>query len=119
MVHLAFVRSPHAHAAVRGLDVADARRAPGVVGVLTGADAARLGRPYRGVLLHYTGMKTGAMLPLATDRVRYVGEPVAAIAAEDRAAAEDAAQLVSVDYEPLPPVLSPEAAVGPDAPLIH
>jgi carbon-monoxide dehydrogenase large subunit len=119
MVHVAFVRSSHAHAAVRGLDVASARRAPGVVGILTGADTARLCRPYRGVLLHYKGMKTGAMLPLAVDRVRYVGEPVVAIAAEDRAAAEDAAQLVSVEYEPLPAVLSPEAAVAAGAPLIH
>jgi carbon-monoxide dehydrogenase large subunit len=119
MVHMAFVRSPHAHAEVRDVDVGDARRAPGVVGVLIGADAARLCRPYRGVLLHYTGMKTGAMQPLATDRVRYVGEPVVAIAAEEGAAAEDAAQLVSVDYGPLPAVLSPEAAVAPDAPRIH
>ena len=119
MVHVAFVRSPHAHAVVRNVDVECARRAPGVVGVLTGADTARLCRPYRGVLLHYQGMKTGAMLPLAVDRVRYVGEPVVAIAAEDRAAAEDAAQLVSVEYEPLPAVLSPEAALAADAPLIH
>jgi carbon-monoxide dehydrogenase large subunit len=119
MVHVAFGRSPHAHAVVRGVDVERARRAPGVVGVLTGADTARLCRPFRGVLLHYKGMKTGAMLPLAVDRVRYVGEPVVAIAAEDRAAAEDAAQLVSVEYEPVPAVLSPEAAVAADAPLIH
>src|SRR5712692_1401720 len=119
MVHVAFVCSPHAHAVVRGVDVERARRAPGVVGILTGADTARLCRPYRGVLLHYQGMKTGAMLPLAVDRVRYVGEPVVAIAAEDRAAAEDAAGLVTVEYEPLPAVLSPEAAVAAGAPLIH
>src|SRR5262245_12089658 len=112
MVHVAFVRSPHAHALVRGVDIESARRAVGVVGVLTGADTARLCRPYRGVLLHYKGMKTGPMLPLAVDRVRYVGEPVVAIAAEDRAAAEDGAGLVSVDYEPLPAVLSVEAATA-------
>src|SRR5581483_2778107 len=112
MVHVAVVRSPHAHARVVGVDVEAARRAPGVVGLLTADDAARLCRPYRGVLLHYAGMKTGAMLPLARDRVRYVGEPVAAVAAADRAAAEDAARLVAVAYEPLPPVTSPEARLA-------
>src|SRR5262245_2142407 len=119
MVHVAFARSPHAHAALRGLDVERARRAPGVAVVLTGDDVAKLCRPYRGILLHYKGMKTGAMLPLAVDRVRYVGEPVAAIAADDRAAAEDAVHLVSADYEPLPAVLSPDAALARGAPLIH
>src|SRR5206468_87106 len=84
MVHVAFVRSPHAHARVVGIDAGDARRAPGVACVLTGGDTARLCKPYRGILEHYRGMKTGAMLPLATDRVRYVGEPVAVVAAEPR-----------------------------------
>jgi carbon-monoxide dehydrogenase large subunit len=119
MVHVAFARSPHAHARIVGLDVEAARRSPGVVGVLTGADAARVCKPYRGVLLHYRGMKTGAMLPLAQDRVRCVGEPVVAVAAAERAAAVDAAALVRVEYEPLPAVLSPEAALAPGAPLIH
>jgi carbon-monoxide dehydrogenase large subunit len=60
------------------------------VRALTGEDVAKVYKPYRGILLHYTGMKTGAMLPLAVDRVRNVGEPVVAIAATDRARAEDA-----------------------------
>jgi carbon-monoxide dehydrogenase large subunit len=119
LVHVAFVRSPHASARVRLVDVDHVRDAPGVVGVLTGADAARLCRPYRGILLHYQGMKTGAMLPLAVDRVRYVGEPVVAVAATDRAAAEDAAERVRVEYEPLPAVLGAEQARAPGAPLIH
>src|SRR3989454_4498941 len=63
MVHVAFVRSPHAHARVVGIDAGDARRAPGVACVLTGGDTARLCKPYRGILEHYRGMKTGAMLP--------------------------------------------------------
>src|SRR5213594_4908982 len=67
MVHVAFVRSPHAHARVVGIDAGDARRAPGVACVLTGGDTARLCKPYRGILEHYRGMKTGAMLPLATE----------------------------------------------------
>jgi len=85
MAHVAFVRSTHAHARVTRVGLDAARRAPGVVGVLTGAAAARLCKPYRGVLLHYKGMKTGAMLPLAVERVRYVGEPIVVIAAESRA----------------------------------
>jgi carbon-monoxide dehydrogenase large subunit len=119
MVHVAFVRSLHAHAEIRAVDVAAAREAPGVVGVLTGEEAARLCKPYRGILAHYRGMKTGAMRPLALDRVRYVGEPVVAIAAGDAAAAEDAAELVRVVYAPVAAVLSPDAAVAPRAPLIH
>src|SRR5574341_1447350 len=95
MVHVAFVRSAHPHARLARVDREAARRAPDVVGVLTGAEAARLCKPYRGILLHYTGMKTGAMLPLALERVRYVGEPIVALAATSRAAAEDAAQLVT------------------------
>jgi len=91
MAHVAFVRSPHAHAAIAGIEYDAARGGPGVLAVLTGPEAARLCKPYRGVLLHYAGMKTGAMLPLATDRARYVGEPVVAVAAESRALAEDAA----------------------------
>ena len=119
MVHIAFVRSPHAHARIARLDVEAARRAPGVAGVLTGEDAARLCKPYRGILHHYEGMKTGAMLPLARERVRYSGEPLVAIAAESPAAAEDAAALVRADYDVLPAVLSPAQALAPGAPVIH
>jgi carbon-monoxide dehydrogenase large subunit len=119
MVHVAFVRSAHAHARLVRVDVAAACRAAEVVRVLTGEEAARLCTPYRGVLLHYKGMKTGAMLPLAVERVRYVGEPIVAVAAESRAAAEDAAARVRVDVAPLPPVLDPESALAPGAPLIH
>ncbi|HET7340939.1 MAG TPA: xanthine dehydrogenase family protein molybdopterin-binding subunit, partial [Methylomirabilota bacterium] len=119
MLHVAFVRSEHAHAELRSLDVAAARRAPGVAAVLTGEEARRLCRPCRGILQHYTGMKTGAMLPLAVGHVRCVGEPVAAIAADTRGAAVDAAALVRVRYRPLRAVLSPRAATAPGAPLIH
>jgi len=119
MVHVAFVRSVHAHARLGRVGVGAARRAPDVVGVLTGAEAARLCKPYRGVLAHYRGMKTGAMQPLAVERVRYVGEPIVAVAATSRAAAEDAARRVAVEYEPLPAVLDPGTALAPGAPLIH
>ncbi|PYN02854.1 MAG: carbon monoxide dehydrogenase [Candidatus Rokuibacteriota bacterium] len=116
MVHVAFVRSPHAHATVECVDVDAARRSPGVVAILTGADTARLCKPYRGILQHYRGMKTGAMLPLAVERVRCVGEPVVGIAAETAAAAHDAMAGVSVTYAPLPAALTPDSAT---APLIH
>ena len=119
MVHAAFARSPHAHARIARLDLDPARRAPGVAGALAGAEAARLCASYRGVLLHYAGMKTGAISPLALDRVRCVGEPVAAVAAASRAEAEDAAERVVVEYEPLPAVLTAEAALAPGAPVIH
>jgi carbon-monoxide dehydrogenase large subunit len=119
MLHAVFVRSIHAHARVVHVDTDATRRAPGVAAVFTGADVAALCKPYRGVLQHYKGMKAAAIVPLAGDRVRCVGEPIVAIAASDRAAAEDAAALVRVDYEPLPAVLSPAAATAPGAPLIH
>src|SRR5215475_3639433 len=119
LLHVAIVRSPHAHARIVSLDVAAVRRAPGVTGVLTGGEAARLCQPYRGILLHYKGMKTGAMLPLAVERARYVGEPIVAIAAESREAAEDAAVMARVEWASLPAVLSPERALAADAPLIH
>jgi carbon-monoxide dehydrogenase large subunit len=119
MVHVAFVRSVHAHALISALELDAARHAPGVVAVLTGEDTGRLCKPCRGVLLHYQGMKAGAMRPLAVERVRYVGEPVVAIAAETRAAAEDACARVRIDWTPLPAVLSAEQAVAAGAPLIH
>ena len=119
MLHVAFVRSLHPHARIVALERAAAARLPGVVRILTGDEAARLSKPCRGILLHYTGMKTGAMLPLAVDKVRYVGEPVAAIAATERVVAEDAAELVEVRYELLPAILDPETALAPGAALIH
>jgi carbon-monoxide dehydrogenase large subunit len=119
MVHAAFVRSPHAHARITRVDVSRATAAPGVVAVLTAADATRLCRPWRGILTDYVGMKTAPQHALALDKVRYVGEPVAAIAATDRYLAEDACDLVEVEYEALPAVVDPEAAMRPDAPVIH
>jgi carbon-monoxide dehydrogenase large subunit len=119
MVHAAFVRSPHAHARILGVNAHRAAAAPGIVAVLAAEEAARLCRPWRGILTDYTGMKTALQYPLALGRVRYVGEPVVAIAAADRYLAEDACDLVEIDYEPLPPVVDPEAAMRPDAPVIH
>jgi carbon-monoxide dehydrogenase large subunit len=119
MLEVAFVRSPHAHARILRVDPEPARQHRGVAAVLTGAEAARHVTPWRGVLLHYQGMKTGPQYPLAWDRVRYVGEPVAAVAAASRAQAEDACELLRVEYEPLPPLLDAEAALRPGAPHLH
>ena len=104
-LHLALVRSPVAHGAIAGIDVSEAAAAPGVVAVLT---AEELGIP-----AHHGFVKVAddfARPPLAVDHVRFVGEPVVAIVAETLTAATDAADLVYVDYEPLPAVVDPEAA---------
>jgi len=99
MLHLVVVRSPHAHARIREIRVEAARAVPGVVRVLTARDLeGRLGA-YGLAGVEGTHVEPVPHPILAGDRVRYVGEPVAAVVAETRAAAEDAAGLVEVDYE--------------------
>lgn len=112
----AFVRSTVAHARIAAVDVEEARQAPGVLAVLTAADLAAV-RPLAD-LLEVESVKTPRP-PLAADRVRYVGEPVAVVIAADRYAAEDAAELVFVEYEELEPVLDVEQAIAGGAPLLH
>ncbi len=115
MKHVALVTSPYARARIRGIDTSAALGAPGVLGVLTGDELARATDPlYTGI--HVPGVRR---YPLAAGEVRYVGEWVAAVVAEDRYLAEDAAELVAVDYEAQEPVVDPEQAVLPDAPLVH
>ena len=111
------VRSVHAHAKIRALDVEAARKAPGVVAVLTGADLARDGLGTMQMTLKRKRPDGSPMFApphrgLAQDRVRYVGDPVALVVAETRGQAEDAAELIDVDYEPLPSVTSTAAAMG-------
>jgi CO/xanthine dehydrogenase Mo-binding subunit len=109
MLYAAVAQSPYAHAHIRGYDISKAAALPGVRAIVTGADlpARRVG----GMIKDET--------TLAVGKVRYVGEPVAAVAARDPAMARLAAQLIEVDYEPLEPVLSIDAALAPGAPLIH
>ena len=112
-LHIAFVRSTLAHARIRSLDVEAAAAAPGVVAVLTGADLGlpdRVGFPMVAATL--------ARAPLATERVRFVGEAVALVVAESPGQAADAAQLVELDLEPLPVLVDPEVARRADAPLL-
>ena len=116
MLHAAMLRSPHAHARIVSVDARPALALPGVFAVLTGAEAASLSGPLRPLI------PTSPAVPdfcLAVDRARYVGEPVAAVAAVDRATAEDALERILVDYEPLPAVVDPEAAIGPESPLLY
>jgi 2-furoyl-CoA dehydrogenase large subunit len=112
--HAAIVRSRHPHARILGYDIAKARAAEGVVAVITGEHVAKETKPFA----------VGVTTPVhyycaATDKVRFVGEPVAVVVARNRYLAEDAAELVDVDYEPLPAVVDPEKALEPDAPVLH
>src|SRR5438093_731305 len=112
--HAAIVRSRHAHARILGYDVSKALAADGVVAVITGEDVAKETKPFA----------VGVTTPVhyycaATDKARFVGEPVAVVVARDRYLAEDAAELVEVAYEPLPAVIDPEKALEPDAPVLH
>lgn len=110
MLHCKLVRSPHAHARVKGIDFALALAVPGVVATLEGAEL-----PAKYGILPWTHDEQA----LATDTVRFIGDEVAAVAAEDELAAEEAARLVRVDYEPLPALLSPEAALTERTTLVH
>src|SRR5262249_10793219 len=113
LLHAAFVRSHHAHAYLRGVDVRDALALPGVVAVLTAADLhfvqpqAVTGPP---------GLETPVAHPLATDKVRYVGEPVALVIAETPAGAAEGRDLVVVDADPLPAVVRMDDALDPASP---
>jgi carbon-monoxide dehydrogenase large subunit len=110
-LHAALVRSPHAHARIRGIDPSAARRAPGVVAVFTAADLP-FGEADLPLLIPHPALTHGrTQRCLASSVVRYAGEAVAFVVAEDRDLAEDAADLVEVDYEPLPAVVTPEAAL--------
>src|SRR5262249_465527 len=115
VLHAAYVRSPHARARIRHIDVRRALDHPGVCAVITGDDVAELTRPQRG---RVPLPKSPKVYALAYQQVRYVGEPVVGIAAIDRATAEDAADLVQIEYEALPPMLDPEQALRPRAPLV-
>ncbi|WP_159588768.1 xanthine dehydrogenase family protein molybdopterin-binding subunit [Chelativorans xinjiangense] len=124
MKHAIFVRSPHAHAAIRSVDTKAAKAMPGVIGVLTGAELKNdgIGNLICGWMIHSkdgTPMKMGAYSALATDRVRYVGEAVAVVVAETRGQARDAAEAVEIDYEEMPAVTDAVEALEKGAPQLH
>src|SRR5262249_45798928 len=123
MLHGAVLRSQHAHARLWSVDAAAARAVPGVVAVLTGADIAGVlsGIPTRAM----TGERAVDALQapeyplLPHDKVCYVGQPIAVVVAHNPYIARDAVELITVDYEPLVPVLDPDAAARDEAPVIH
>ncbi len=119
LLQAAIVRSPHAHARLLGVDASAALALPGVVAVLTAADLPADVQPIPLRLTSYPGLTDALQYPLARDRVRYVGDPVAVVVAEDRYRAEDGAEAVAVRYEPLPPLPSVAAALADGAPVLH
>src|SRR5580704_16211710 len=119
MAHVAFLRSPHAHAKIIGIDAAAAKRMPGVIAIVTGEQLAAVITPWVGVLSHLKGLKSAPQHAIAIDRVCWQGEAVAAIVATSRAAAEDAAEIVRVDYEELVAVTDMGTALNPETPVIH
>ncbi|HEX6686289.1 MAG TPA: xanthine dehydrogenase family protein molybdopterin-binding subunit [Candidatus Limnocylindrales bacterium] len=119
MLHMAILRSPHAHARLTKVDVSAAKNADNVVTAFAGADVAET----QGVLACAWPVTEDIVMPtytpLAITEVRHVGEPVAVVIARDRASAVDALELIEVDYEPLPVVLDLEAALLEESPLVH
>ncbi|MBK5288091.1 MAG: xanthine dehydrogenase family protein molybdopterin-binding subunit, partial [Acidimicrobiia bacterium] len=113
LTHVVFVRSPIAHATVESVDIADAETMPGVLAVYTASNF-----PMESIQGFVMLPPTFNRPPLATDRVRFVGDIVAAVVAETRAQAVDAAEQVIVEYEPLPVVVDAELAMAADAPLL-
>src|SRR3954470_18951719 len=113
-LQVAFARSPWAHATINSVDLSASLAAPGVATALAGPELPELTQPFAAGIVHKLDYYA-----MAVDRARYAGEPVAAIAAEDRYLAEDAAELVLADYEPLDAVVSVEDALDPGKPLLH
>src|SRR5438132_4970673 len=118
MGHVVFLRSPHAHAKITGIDASAAKRMPGVIAVVTGQELAAVITPWVGVLSHLKGLKSAPQSAIAIDRVCWQGEAVAAIVATSRAAAEDAAEHVSVGYEELDAVTDMRTALDPATAVI-
>jgi 2-furoyl-CoA dehydrogenase large subunit len=113
-LHAAILRSPHAHAKIRTIDAVAARRAPGVAAVIIGAEVTAISASL------VVGVKAPIECwPIAVDRVRYVGEPVAVVLAADRYLAEDALELIDVEYQALPVIVDPLAALDPKQPALH
>jgi carbon-monoxide dehydrogenase large subunit len=119
MAQVAYVRSPHAHARIVKIATEAAKKAPGVVAVVTGPELAKVMTPWVGVLTHLKGLKSAPQSPIAVDRACWQGEAVCAVVARTRAEAEDACELVEVTYEELPAATDPEVALEAKTPVIH
>src|SRR3984885_783344 len=119
MAHVVYLRSPHAHAKINRIDASAAKRMPGIIAVVTGEELADVIPPWVGVLSHLKGLKSAPQRAIAIDHVCWQGEAVAAIVATSRAVAEDAAEMVSVEYQELEAVTDMRTALDPETPVIH
>ena len=119
MLHVAFLRSPYAHADIVSIKTEKAKGVSGVVAVYTGKEIAEVCSPWVGVVTHLEGLRSPPQNALAVDRVRWQGEPLAAVVAESRAIAEDALELIEVEYKELPLAVDMEKALDSDAVVIH
>lgn len=118
MLHVAIARCPFPHTRIKSIDIEAAKSLPGVVAVLTCDEAVRRTNPIV-VLRPLPGLLPHDYYAMAKDVARFEGEPVVAVAAQDRYIAEDALELIAIDYEPLPHVVDAETAASPDAPVLH
>jgi len=119
MLHAAILRSPMAHARIVSVDVSAAQERPGVVAAFSGADLAGAWSSLPTAWTVSSDMKSPSHLPLATDKVRHVGDGVAVVVATSRYAAADALEAIDVEYEPLPAVIDMEAALAEGSALVH
>src|SRR6266478_4953499 len=120
MLHLAVLRSPYGHARINSVNVDAARNLPGVVAVYTAEDVnSVVGKVAVAVPVGKIAEGMGVRSPLAQDKVRFFGDPVAVVIADDRYTARDARDLIEVDYEPLPAAIDLEKAMQPDAPVLY
>jgi aerobic carbon-monoxide dehydrogenase large subunit len=120
MLHAAFVRSPYAHARILDIEPGVAKRQPGIHLVLTGRELAqRVTGPWVGTLSCFAGMKSAPQYPMAVERACWVGEPVAIVVGRTRAEAEDAAELIRLEWQELPPIADKSAALARHASVIH
>src|SRR5881394_2448506 len=118
LAHVAFFRSPYAHALVKKLDFKAAKRSPGVIAVLDGRAVAEYCTPWVAVLAHLKGIKSPPQHPIAIERACWQGEACAAVVAESRSQAEDAVGLIDAEWEELPVVVDMDAALAGN-PVIH
>jgi carbon-monoxide dehydrogenase large subunit len=118
MLHMAVTRSIHAHARIKRVDTSKAQKLPGVVAVVTGEEVAAHCGPIPCVA-SLPNMKNAQQPLLAMGKVRFVGEPIAAVVAENKYIARDAADMIEIDYEPLPAVTNPEKALDPGSPRLY
>jgi aerobic carbon-monoxide dehydrogenase large subunit len=119
MAHVVFLRSPYAHAKILAMDAAAARGLPGVIAVVTGEELKAVITPWVGVLSHLKGLKSAPQHAIAIDHVCWQGEAVAAVVATSRALAEDAAEIVAIEYQELEAVTDMRTALDSGTPIIH